>query len=135
MHVCAIGNRLRRGLLLFFSAPVVPGSILALSSPIGAGSSLIAVLRNARPLLKKLLAERELAIDVLKEINQLVWCHRTQRLWRRAGLQLPRRRRWRRVASGRPRPSIASNPMRTDCARRGAELPSPRGTRSSAARA
>jgi putative transposase len=35
--------------------------------------------------------------------------HRTHRLWRQAGLQLPRRRSRRRIASGRPRPLPAAN--------------------------
>lgn len=35
--------------------------------------------------------------------------HRTHRLWRQAGLQLPRRRPRRRIATGRPRPLPASN--------------------------
>ena len=34
--------------------------------------------------------------------------HRTHRLWRQAGLQLPRRRPRRRIASGRPRPLPAA---------------------------
>lgn len=35
--------------------------------------------------------------------------HRTHRLWRQAGLQLPRRRPRRRIATGRPRPLPAAN--------------------------
>jgi putative transposase len=35
--------------------------------------------------------------------------HRTHRLWRQAGLQLPRRRPRRRAATGRPRPMPAAN--------------------------
>ena len=35
--------------------------------------------------------------------------HRAHRLWRQAGLQLPRRRPRRRIASGRPRPLPAAN--------------------------
>lgn len=119
------------------------------------------VLQSENVRLKKLLAERDLAIDVLKEMNRRKWCacgllgiarstlgyelrlpakdlpvieamktlasqyprygyrririflrcqgrelgwHRAHRLWRQAGLQLPRRRPRRRIASGRPRP-------------------------------
>lgn len=116
--------------------------------------------------MKRLLAERDLDISELKEINAKKWCvcgllavarscldytlrllakdapvidammslsaqcprygyrririflrrqghelgvHRTHRLWRQAGLQLPRRRPPRRIASGRPRSMPAAN--------------------------
>jgi putative transposase len=41
--------------------------------------------------------------------HELSW-ERTHRLWRKAGLQLPRRRPRRRIATGRPRPLPAAGP-------------------------
>ena len=46
---------------------------------------------------------RRIRIFLRRQGHQLGW-HRTHRLWRQAGLQLPRRRPRRRIASGRPRP-------------------------------
>jgi putative transposase len=46
---------------------------------------------------------RRIRIFLQRQGHQLGW-HRTHRLWRQAGLQLPRRRPRRRIASGRPRP-------------------------------
>ena len=46
---------------------------------------------------------RRIRIFLKRQGHQLGW-HRTHRLWRQAGLQLPRRRPRRRIASGRPRP-------------------------------
>lgn len=46
---------------------------------------------------------RRIRIFLLRQGHQLGW-HRAHRLWAQAGLQLPRRRPRRRVASGRPRP-------------------------------
>ncbi len=46
---------------------------------------------------------RRIRIFLLRQGHELGW-HRTHRLWRQAGLQLPRRRPRRRVAAGRPRP-------------------------------
>jgi putative transposase len=50
---------------------------------------------------------RRIRIFLQRHGHQLGW-HRTHRLWRQAGLQLPRRRPRRRVASGRPRPLPAT---------------------------
>jgi putative transposase len=46
---------------------------------------------------------RRIRIFLQRQGHQLGW-HRTFRLWRAAGLQLPRRRPRRRIATGRPRP-------------------------------
>ena len=46
---------------------------------------------------------RRIRIFLQRQGHQLGW-HRTHRLWSRAGLQLPRRRPRRRIASSRPRP-------------------------------
>jgi len=50
---------------------------------------------------------RRIRIFLQRQGHQLGW-HRTHRLWRQAGLQLPRRRPRRRIASGRPRPLPAA---------------------------
>ncbi len=50
---------------------------------------------------------RRIRIFLKRQGHQLGW-HRTHRLWRQAGLQLPRRRPRRRIASGRPRPLPAA---------------------------
>jgi putative transposase len=44
----------------------------------------------------------------LKRVGHVMSVDRTHRLWRQAGLQVPRRRPRRRVATGRPRPLPAS---------------------------
>jgi len=46
---------------------------------------------------------RRIRIFLQRQGHQLGW-HRTHRLWRAAGLQLPRRRPRRRIATSRPRP-------------------------------
>jgi putative transposase len=46
---------------------------------------------------------RRIRIFLQRQGHRLGW-HRTHRLWRQAGLQLPRRRPRRRIARGRPRP-------------------------------
>ena len=51
---------------------------------------------------------RRIRIFLQRQGHQLGW-HRTHRLWRQAGLQLPRRRPRRRIASGRPRPLPAAH--------------------------
>lgn len=51
---------------------------------------------------------RRIRIFVQRQGQQLGW-HRTHRLWRQAGLQLPRRRPRRRIAAGRPRPLPAAH--------------------------
>ena len=48
----------------------------------------------------------------LRRAGHELGVHRTHRLWRQAGLQLPRRRPRRRIASGRPRPLL---PTRANC--------------------
>ena len=45
----------------------------------------------------------------LRRQGHRVGVHRTHRLWRQAGLQLPRRRPRRRIAGGRPRPLPPAN--------------------------
>ena len=50
---------------------------------------------------------RRIRIFLKRQGHQLGW-HRAHRLWRQAGLQLPRRRPRRRIASGRPRPLPAA---------------------------
>lgn len=50
---------------------------------------------------------RRIRIFLLRQGHELGW-HRTHRLWRQAGLQLPRRRPRRRIAGSRPRPLPAS---------------------------
>jgi putative transposase len=45
----------------------------------------------------------------LRRAGHALGVHRTHRLWCQAGLQLPRRRPRRRIASGRPRPLPAAN--------------------------
>jgi len=45
---------------------------------------------------------------LLRRAGHVLGVHRAHRLWRQAGLQLPRRRPRRRVASGRPRPLPAT---------------------------
>jgi putative transposase len=45
----------------------------------------------------------------LRRAGHELGVHRTHRLWRQAGLQLPRRRPRRRIATGRPRPLPAVN--------------------------
>ena len=50
---------------------------------------------------------RRMRIFLQRQGHRLGW-HRTHRLWRQAGLQLPRRRPRRRIASGRPRPLPAT---------------------------
>jgi putative transposase len=47
---------------------------------------------------------RRIRIFLKRQGHQLGW-HRAYRLWRQAGLQLPRRRPRRRIATGRPRPA------------------------------
>ena len=51
---------------------------------------------------------RRIRIFLRRQGHQL-GVHRTHRLWRQAGLQLPRRRPRRRIATGRPRPLPATN--------------------------
>ena len=51
---------------------------------------------------------RRIRIFLQRQGHNLGW-HRAHRLWRQAGLQLPRRRPRRRVASGRPRPLPAAS--------------------------
>jgi putative transposase len=51
---------------------------------------------------------RRIRIFLRRQGHQL-GVHRTHRLWRQAGLQLPRRRPRRRIATGRPRPLPPSN--------------------------
>ena len=51
---------------------------------------------------------RRIRIFLQRQGHQLGW-HRTHRLWRQAGLQLPRRRPRRRIATGRPRPLPAAH--------------------------
>ena len=51
---------------------------------------------------------RRIRIFLQRQGHRLGW-HRTHRLWRQAGLQLPRRRPRRRIASGRPRPLPAAH--------------------------
>jgi len=50
---------------------------------------------------------RRIRIFLKRQGHQLGW-HRAHRLWRQAGLQLPRRRPRRRIATGRPRPLPAA---------------------------
>ena len=50
---------------------------------------------------------RRIRIFLQRQGHQIGW-HRTHRLWRQAGLQLPRRRPRRRIARGRPRPLPAA---------------------------
>ena len=50
---------------------------------------------------------RRIRIFLARQGHQLGW-HRAHRLWRQAGLQLPRRRPSRRIATGRPRPLPAA---------------------------
>jgi len=50
---------------------------------------------------------RRIRIFLQRQGHRLGW-HRTRRLWRQAGLTLPRRRPRRRIASGRPRPLPAA---------------------------
>jgi putative transposase len=50
---------------------------------------------------------RRIRIFLQRQGHRLGW-HRTHRLWRQAGLQLPCRRPRRRIASGRPRPLPAT---------------------------
>jgi putative transposase len=45
----------------------------------------------------------------LRRAGHELGVHRAHRLWRQAGLQLPRRRPRRRIATGRPRPLPAAN--------------------------
>jgi putative transposase len=45
----------------------------------------------------------------LRRAGHALGVHRAYRLWRQAGLQLPRRRPRRRIATGRPRPLPAAN--------------------------
>ncbi len=45
----------------------------------------------------------------LRRAGHELGVHRTHRLWRQAGMQLPRRRPRRRIATGRPRPLPAAN--------------------------
>lgn len=52
---------------------------------------------------------RRMRIFLRRAGHQISW-ERTHRLWRRAGLQLPRRRPRRRIATGRPRPLSAADP-------------------------
>lgn len=52
---------------------------------------------------------RRIRIFLQRQGHELGW-HRTHRIWRQAGLQLPRRRPRRRIASSRPRPLPASGP-------------------------
>jgi putative transposase len=51
---------------------------------------------------------RRIRIFLQRQGHQLGW-HRAHRLWRQAGLQLPRRRPRRRIAGGRPRPLPAAH--------------------------
>jgi putative transposase len=51
---------------------------------------------------------RRIRIFLQRQGHALGW-HRAHRLWRQAGLQLPRRRPRRRVATGRPRPLPAAS--------------------------
>jgi putative transposase len=51
---------------------------------------------------------RRMRIFLRRAGHQLSW-ERTHRLWRKAGLQLPRRRPRRRIATGRPRPLPATS--------------------------
>ena len=51
---------------------------------------------------------RRIRIFLRRQGHQL-GVHRTHRLWRQAGLQLPRRRPRRRIATGRPRPLPVTN--------------------------
>lgn len=51
---------------------------------------------------------RRMRIFLRRAGHQLSW-ERTHRLWRNAGLQLPRRRPRRRIATGRPRPLPATS--------------------------
>jgi putative transposase len=51
---------------------------------------------------------RRIRIFLQRQGHALGW-HRAHRLWRQAGLQLPRRRPRRRVATGRPRPLPATS--------------------------
>lgn len=50
---------------------------------------------------------RRIRILLQRQGHELGW-HRTHRLWRQAGLQLPRRRPRRRIAANRPRPLPAN---------------------------
>jgi putative transposase len=52
---------------------------------------------------------RRMRIFLRRAGHELSW-ERTHRLWRKAGLQLPRRRPRRRIAMGRPRPLPAAGP-------------------------
>jgi putative transposase len=52
---------------------------------------------------------RRMRIFLRRAGHELSW-ERTHRLWRKAGLQLPRRRPRRRLATGRPRPLPAAGP-------------------------
>jgi putative transposase len=52
---------------------------------------------------------RRMRIFLRRAGYELSW-ERTHRLWRKAGLQLPRRRPRRRIATGRPRPLPAAGP-------------------------
>jgi len=52
---------------------------------------------------------RRMRIFLRRAGHELSW-ERTHRLWRKAGLQLPRRRPRRRIATGRPRPLPAAGP-------------------------
>lgn len=52
---------------------------------------------------------RRMRIFLRRAGHELSW-ERTHRLWRKAGLQLPRRRPRRRIAAGRPRPLPAAGP-------------------------
>ena len=51
---------------------------------------------------------RRMRIFLRRAGHELSW-ERTHRLWRKAGLQLPRRRPRRRIATGRPRPLPAAS--------------------------
>ena len=51
---------------------------------------------------------RRIRIFLQRQGHRLGW-HRAHRLWRQAGLQLPRRRPRRRIATGRPRPLPAAS--------------------------
>src|SRR4249920_2014160 len=51
---------------------------------------------------------RRIRIFLQRQGHTLGW-HRAHRLWRQAGLQLPRRRPRRRVATSRPRPLPAAS--------------------------
>jgi hypothetical protein len=80
--------------------------------------------------LKRLFAERDLDVDVMREINRKngeprdgyrrvriflrreglpMGINRARRLWRQAGLALPRQRSRRRIGASRPRPPRAAN--------------------------